>query len=174
MLKLIGRGHTAGNLPLPLPAARDYFADVAAFLRKIEHVDELRPIASRPGAYLVTHHPVGGLGYHVVVVACLEGVWEGDTMRLRPLDFDLEKVKSAHPTVKGFIQGDLALRAVSAGTSADFGFGVTVELPIPAALSLVPTGLVKATADSLMSMRCESVAKGLFRKVMDDFATAVV
>ena len=82
MLILEGRGSTAGTVPLDLQAARGYFADVPAFLRKIELVDGIRALAARPGAYLITHHPVGGLGYHVVLAACLEATWDGDALRL--------------------------------------------------------------------------------------------
>ena len=51
MLILEGRGSTAGTVPLDLQAARGYFADVPAFLRKIELVDGIRALAARPGGY---------------------------------------------------------------------------------------------------------------------------
>ena len=139
-----------------------------AFLRKIEAVATIKPLG-RPGAYMVIHHPVGGLGYSVVMVACLQVEWHEGGLHLRPLDFDAEQVKCEHPVVKGYIQSDLRLAERAQGaTWADFGFEVTVEIPIPAVLRLVPRGLVQATADGLMQLRAGMVVESLFRKVLED------
>lgn len=172
MILLKGQGHTQGDLPLGLAAARAYFEDVPAFLRKIEAVDTIKPL-SRPGVYLVTHHPMGAFSYQVAMVACLQTEWHDGGMRLRPLDFDLEKVPMAHPSVKGFIEGDLQLaEREGARTAASFGFNVSIELPIPSVLKLMPRGVVQATGDGIMALQTNLVVQSLFRKVMDDFALA--
>ena len=170
MIQLKGLGQTAGQLPIGLDEARTYFEDVPAFLRKIDAVDTIKPL-SRPGAYLVTHHAVGGLGYQVAMIACLQIEWHAGGMRLRPLDFDLDKVPSPHPTVKGFIEGDLALSARGERlTAAEFGFKVAIDLPIPGMLQLVPRPVIQATGDGIMGVQTNLVVQSLFRKVMDDFA----
>lgn len=169
MIIVRGRGATAAELPIGPAAAKDYFGDIPAFLRKIEVVDGIRPLA-RPGTYLLTHHPMGGFGYEVVMAACLEAAWQGDHMRLAPLDFDLEKVASPHPLVKGFIEGELRLAEPRQdATAAEFAFAVTVEVPIPGVLKLVPGSVLQATADGIMGLRVGGVVRSLFQKVLDDF-----
>ncbi|MFN3430794.1 MAG: DUF1997 domain-containing protein [Candidatus Sericytochromatia bacterium] len=170
MILLQGRGDTAAELPLALEDARLYFQDVPAFLRKIDAVDEVKPL-SRPGAYLVTHHAVGGLGYMVRMVACMQADWDAGGMILRPLDFDLDRLAPGdYPAVKGMVQADLRLSApVPDRTAAAFGFSLTVELPIPSMLRLVPRSLVQATGDGIMSFQTGLTVQGLFNKVMADF-----
>ncbi len=172
MIIVRGQGATAAELPIGSAAAKTYFGDVPAFLRKIESVDGIRPLA-RPGTYLLTHHPMGGFGYEVVMAACLEATWQGDHMRLAPLDFDREKVVSPHPVVKGFIEGELRLAEPRPdATAAEFGFSVTVEVPVPGVLRLVPSALLQSTADGIMGYRAGLVVRCLFEKVLADFRLA--
>ncbi|MNS15655.1 hypothetical protein D3C72_472930 [compost metagenome] len=170
MILLTGRGDTAAELPIGLEEARMYFQDVPAFLRKIEAVDTVKPL-SRPGAYLVTHHPVGGLGYTVRMVACMQADWDAGGMVLRPLDFDLDRLAPGdHPAVKGMVQADLRLTGPEPQrTAAAFGFSLTVELPVPSMLNLVPRSLIQATGDGIMSFQTGITVQGLFNKVMADF-----
>ena len=169
MIIVKGQGATATELPLDRAAARAYFEDVPAFLTKIEAVATVKPLG-RPGAYLVLHHPMGGLGYSVVMAACCQVTWHEGGMHLRPLDFDAEQVKSEHPVVKGYIQSDLRLAERPAdATWADFSFEVTVEVPVPGLLALVPRGLLQATADGIMQLRAGMVVESLFRQVLADF-----
>ena len=169
MITVRGQGQTAAELPVARAAARTYFADVPAFLRQIEAVDGVKPIAGG-AAYLITHHPVGGFGYEVVVVAVLEHVWDGHQMRLVPRDFDLDKVKGPHAQVKGFIEGTLTLDERAADrTAAAFSFALTVEIPVPGVLSLVPRPLLQTTADGLMTLKSGLVVRSLFQKVLADF-----
>lgn len=167
-----GQGTTAAELPIGAEAARTYFDDATAFLRKIEAVDAIRPLG-RPGAYLLTHHPVGGFGYEVVMAACLQITWDGTTMTMAPLDFDLAKVASPHPVVKGYIEGELALAERRPGrTQADYRFAVTVEIPVPGVLTLVPRPMLQATADGIMTLKSGLVVRSLFGKVLADFRLA--
>lgn len=167
-----GQGSTAAELPIGVDAACAYFADATAFLRKIEAVDGIRPLG-RPGAYLITHHPVGGFGYEVVMAACLQIAWDGPIMTMAPLDFDLAKVATPHPVVKGYIEGRLALDERQPGhTRAAYRFGVTVEIPVPGVLSLVPRPMLQATADGIMTLKSGLVVRSLFEKVLADFRLA--
>ena len=170
MILLTGRGETAAELPIGLDDARMYFQDVPEFLRKIEAVDTVKPL-SRPGAYLVTHHPVGGLGYTVRMVACMQADWDAGGMILRPLDFDLDRLPSGdHPAVKGMVQADLRLAGPRPDrTAAAFGFSLTVELPIPSMLKRVPRSLIQATGDGIMGFQTGITVQGLFNKVKADF-----
>jgi hypothetical protein len=170
MILLKGKGQTTGQIPLGLAAARTYFEDLPAFLGKIEAVDSVKPL-TRPGAYLVIHHPMGAMSYQVAMVACLQAEWHAGGMRLSPLDFDLDKVASPHETVKGFVEGELKLiERHDALTAAEFGFSVSIELPIPPVLSLVPRPMIQATGDGIMNLQTGLIVQSLFRKVMDDFA----
>ena len=167
-----GQGTTAAELPIGAEAARRYFDDAPAFLRKIEAVDGIRPLG-RPGAYLLTHHPVGGFGYEVVLAACLQITWEGPTRTMAPLDFDLHKVASPHPVVKGHIEGALVLDERHPGrTRADYRFAITAEIPVPGVLALVPRPLLQATADGIMTLKSGLVVRSLFEKVLADFRLA--
>lgn len=169
MIVFKGQGATASELPIGLAGARTYFEDVTAFLNKIEAVQAVKPLA-RPGAFLVTHHPVGGLGYMVAMAACLQAEWDEGGMRLVPLDFDMAQVKSEHPVVKGFIEAALALEPRAGDrTGVDFGFDLSVEVPLPGALRMLPRGLVQVTGDGIMSAQVRLVVQSLFRKVMEDF-----
>lgn len=170
MIELKGHGSTSGELPIDLAGARAYFADVPAFLAKLEAVDAIKPL-SRPGAFLVTHHPMGALGYHVRMVAVLQCDWDETGLRLAPLDFDTAQVPSELPVVKGFINGHLRLgERPGDRTEARLDFTVQVDLPIPSALRLVPRALVQATGDGIMGLQTSMVVSSLFRRVMDDFA----
>lgn len=175
MLTIKGQGATGSELPIGMDRARTYFFDeLEGFLRKIEAVDTIKPL-SRPGAYLITHQPMGGLSYMVVMVACLQAEWHPGGMRLSPLDFDLEKVKSDHPTVKGFITGDLQVFEREPGSiEVAFKFGVDVELPLRGALRLLPQPLIQATGDGIMGFRTQQVVKNLFQKVLEDFQLSPV
>lgn len=164
-LQFHGRGATGATLPLDAPGARAYFADVPDFFRKIQTVESVRPLG-REGAYLILHHPVGGLGHTVVIAACLQAEWHDHGLRLRPLDFELEKLSHVHPLAKGFIEGELKLAAGPAGTRADFAFGVSVDLPIPKPLRLLPEALVRATGDGIMGLAVNQVVESLFARVM--------
>jgi hypothetical protein len=174
MIMVSGKGSTASELPIGLSASRDYFADISAFLLKIEAVDKVKPLG-RPGAYLVTHHPVGGLNYHVVMVSCMQSEWHEGGMRLRPLDFETDQIKCEHPVVKGFIEADLSLadRGLDK-TSVEFQFSVGVELPLVGGLRMLPRPLVRATADGIMNFKVGLIIQSLFRKVLDDFSLEAV
>lgn len=169
MITLKGLGSTAADLPIDYLGARAHFADVPSFLAKIAAMDTIRPL-SRPGVYLITHHPMGGLSYQVRMVACMQTSWDESGLRLSPLDFDVEKVKCDLPVVKGFIDGHLRFDTRQPVlTNVALDFSVTVEVPIPPVLKLIPRPLVQATGDGIMNIQIGMVVASLFRKVMDDF-----
>lgn len=173
MITLKGQGATAADLPIDYLGARAHFADVPSFLSKIAAMDTLKPL-SRPGVYLITHHPMGGLSYQVRMVACMQTSWDETGLRMTPLDFDVEKIQSDLPVAKGFIDGHLRFDARQpAVTNVALDFSVTVEVPIPPVLNLLPRGLVQATGDGIMSLQVGMVVTTLFRKVMDDFKLTV-
>jgi hypothetical protein len=117
---------------------------------------------------------MGGLSYQVRMVACMQTSWDETGLRLSPLDFDVEKIQSDLPVVKGFIDGHLRFDARQpAVTNVALDFSVTVEVPIPPVLNLLPRGLVQATGDGIMNLQIGMVVTTLFRKVMDDFKLTV-
>lgn len=171
MIRVSGRGATSSELPIHLAAARDYFQDAVGFLHKIEAVDTVKPL-SRPGAFLITHHAVGGPSYKVVLVTCMQVTWHETGLTLAPLDFDADKVPCDHPIVKGYSDGALDLRDRGERTGVDFKFTMDVELPIKGALGLIPRPVVQATAEGIMQFEVKRTVQNLFRAVQADFATA--
>jgi hypothetical protein len=168
-----GRGEKGGELPVALPEAKPYFTDIKAFLHKIEDVREVKELG-RPGAYLVKNHPVGALNYYVDVVWAIQIEPTDDGMVIRPLDFDLEKIKSDNQVVKSMVDGELKLKALAADrTGVDFWFTFAVEFPVPGALRLVPSGLIQTTADGIMNVRVSATVGNLYGKVVEDFALPV-
>ena len=164
-----GRGAKTGVLPHGLDHAKQYFQDLPAFLAKIEDVDTVKPLQAA-GAYLVTHKPMGGLNYFVVMVAVLKATWDGSQMTLESLDFDLDKIKSEHQVVKGFLKGGLKLDERSPGqTDIDFAFDLDVEFPVPGVLRLVPSSLVQSTGDGIMTLKIGATVQSLYKKVLTDF-----
>lgn len=170
MLRISGQGKAGTDLPVDLAAARTYFEDVTAFFAKIEAIATVKPLA-RAHTYLITHHPVGGLDYRVVVITCMQVDWHEGGMRLVPLDFDPPERHQDLPVVKGFTEGDLRLTPEGGGTRVAFDFSVTVELPIVKVLKLLPRALVQATADGIMGLQVNNTVQTLFRKVQQDFTT---
>ncbi|MDB5097863.1 MAG: hypothetical protein JWM80_2284 [Cyanobacteria bacterium RYN_339] len=168
MIRISGSGATTSELPITLEAARLYFQDTAMFLDKIEAVDVVKPLA-RPGAFLITHNPVGGLNYKVVLVTCLQAEWHEGGLRLVALDFDLDKISCPFPTVKGFSESQLDLVPRGERTGLDFKFKMDIELPLAGALKFLPRPIVQATADGIMQFEAGRVVRNLFTKVLSDF-----
>jgi hypothetical protein len=169
MIRVSGRGTTSSELPIDLAAARLYFQDAVAFLDKIEAVDKVKPL-SRPGAFLITHHAVGGLNYKVVLVTCMQVDWHETGLTLSPLDFDADKVACEYPIVKGYSDGALDLIGRGDRTAVDFKFTMEVEIPIVGALKIIPRPVVQATADGIMQFEVKRTVQNLFRAVQSDFA----
>ncbi|MEB3222293.1 MAG: DUF1997 domain-containing protein [Candidatus Sericytochromatia bacterium] len=168
-MNFTGQASKQGQLPIGLTAALGYFEDVKAFIQKIEDVKEIRDLAL-PRAYMMTHHPMGGLNYHITVVTAIQAETTSSGLVLKALDFDHQKVKSEHQVVKGFIDGRLDARAVSEQqTAIDFAFSLSLEFDVPAALALVPRPLVQATADGLMRLKLGLIVENLYGKVRQDF-----
>jgi hypothetical protein len=170
MIKVSGRGATSSELPIDLAAARDYFQDAQGFLSKIEAVKTVKPLA-RPGAFLITHHAVGGLNYKVALVTCIQIDWHETGLTLAPLDFDADKVPCDVPVVKGYSDGALELLDRGDRTGVDFKFTMEVELPLKGALTVIPRPVVQATADGIMQFEVKRTVANLFRMVQADFAT---
>jgi hypothetical protein len=169
MLTIKGTGKKAGELPLGLPQAKEYFQDLPGFIAKIEEVDQVKPL-KRANTYLVTHKPIGAMNFYTTVVYCLEAEWTDAGITFKPLDFDPEQIKSEHMVLKGFVNGGLKL--VPAGddrTSVDLVFELNVELPIPTVLKFVPQGLVQSTADGIMTMKVAASVESMYSKVLQDF-----
>lgn len=170
MIRVSGRGATSSELPIDLAAARQYFQDAAAFLYKIEAVKTVKPLA-RPGAFLLTHHAVGGLNYKVALVTCMQIAWHETGLTLAPLDFDADKVPCEVPVVKGYSDGALDLLERGERTGVDFKFTMEVELPLKGALTVIPRPVVQATADGIMQFEVKRTVQNLFRAVHADFST---
>jgi hypothetical protein len=169
MLVIKGTGKKNGEMPLGLEAAKEYFQDLSKFITKIEEVDQCKPL-KRPNTYLVTHKPIGAMNFYTTVVYCMEVEWSETGVVFKPLDFEPEQIKSEHMVLKGFVNGGLNLKPVSADTTAvDLVFELNVELPIPPALKLVPQGLVKTTADGIMTMKVAASVESMYKKVLEDF-----
>lgn len=168
-----GRGEKGGELPVGMPAAKDYFADIKGFLEKIEDVREVKELG-RPGAYLLKNHPVGALNYHVDIVWAIQVEPTENGIVIRPLDFDLEKIKSANQVLKSMVDGELVLKPLADDrTAVDFWFTFAVEFPVPGALRLVPSGLIQTTADGIMTLRVAVTVNNLYGKVQEDFKLPV-
>lgn len=170
MLIITGRGATAGVLPAPLATTRPYFDDLAAFIAKIEDVDTVKPLG-KPYTYLVTHQPIGAMNYYVTVAYTLVGTPTETGFTLSSYDFEAAKLKSAHPVIKGYVNGALALTPHAEGeqTHIDLKFELKVELPLPTPLKLVPRGLVQTTADGIMTVKVATSVESMHRKVLADF-----
>lgn len=170
MLIIKGTGTKAGEVPLGQPEALRYFqGDVPEFIKKINEVDTVKPL-SRENCYLVTHTPIGAMNYYVTVVYALEAEHTETGMLLKPLDFDTEKIQSPHQVLKGFVEGYLKTHPLADDrTGVDFQFSLAVEFPMPAALSLVPKGLVQTTANGIMTAKVGTTVESMYRKVLQDF-----
>lgn len=165
-----GRGEKGGELPVGMPAARDYFADIKGFLHKIEDVKEVKELG-RPGAYLLKNHPIGALNYYVDIVWAIQVEHTDAGLLIRPLDFDLEKIKSDNQVLKSMVDGELVMKELAGDrTGVDFWFTFAVEFPVPGALRFVPQGLIQTTADGLMNVRVSVTVGNLYGKVEEDFA----
>lgn len=164
-----GRGEKGGELPIGMPAAKGYFADIKAFLQKIEDVKEVKDLG-RPGAYLVKNHPVGALNYYVDVVWAIQVEHHDAGMVIRPLDFDHDKLKSDNQVLKSMVDGELKLKELAAeATGIDFWFTFAVEFPVPGALRLVPQGMIQSAANGIMDLRVSVTVGNLYGKVQEDF-----
>ena len=173
MLTIKGTGVKAGEIPVAQSRALEYFKDIPAFLHKIDDVDQVRPLG-RDGAYLVTHKPIGGMNYYVTVVYAFQAEFTPDGLVGRPLDFDVEKVKSEHPVLKGFVDTLLVTKPKSTETtSIDFKFTLTLEMPMAPALKLLPRPFVQATADGIMNLKVGATIDAFYKKVLTDFAIPV-
>jgi hypothetical protein len=169
MLIIKGTGTKAGELPLGPEKAKEYFQDLSKFITKIEEVDTCKPL-KRPNTYLVTHKPIGAMNFYTTVVYCLEAEWTDTGVTFKPLDFEPSQIQSPHMVLKGFVNGGLQLKPVSdEATHVDLVFELNVELPIPPALKLVPQGLVKTTADGIMTMKVAASVESMYKKVLEDF-----
>lgn len=170
MLIIKGVGRQSGEVPVGQAQALEYFqGDMPAFLQKIDDVDKVKPLG-KPNAYLMLHKPIGGLNIFTTLVAALEGEMTDHGILLKPLDFDHEKIQSPHMVIKGFIEGHLKTQPVAEDrTMVELDFTLTVELPLPAALKLVPRGLIQSTADGIMTIRLGAAVNQLYRKVLQDF-----
>lgn len=167
-----GRGEKGGEIPVGMAAAKDYFADIKGFLHKIEDVKEVKELG-RPGAYLLKNHPQGALNYYVDIVWAIQVEPTETGILIRPLDFDLEKIKSDNQVLKSMVDGELVLTAKGPETTGvDFWFTFAVEFPVPGALRLVPSGLVQTTADGIMTLRVAATVNNLYGKVQEDFKLA--
>ena len=165
-----GRATRQGLLPVGLDEALAYFTDVRAFIQKIEDVKDIRDL-SLPRAYLMTLHPIGALNYHVTVVTALQAESTPSGLKLRPLDFDAQKVRSEHPVLKGFIEGELQATARGATqTAIDFKFDLSIDFEVPATLNLLPRPLIQTTADGLMKLKLALIIENLYGKVRQDFS----
>lgn len=172
LLTFKGRGTKQGEVPIGLEQALTYFSSVPDFVRKIEDVKTIKEL-SVPGAYLLTHHPIGGLNYFVTIVAAMQSQATPTGLVLRSLDFDLDKIKSEHQVVKGFIDGELvATRVDDRRTAINFYFNMAVEFPVPLAMRLVPQGLITSTADGIMGLKMGIVVSSMYKKVLEDFNLA--
>lgn len=169
ILTIKGRGQRSGELPVGLDRALDYFkADFPRFLEKIEDVESAREI--QPNTYLVLDKPIGALNYYVSIVTVLVVEWNERGMTLSSRDFDLEKIKTPHPGLKGFIDGGLVLDPLSGDrTGVALDFTLAVEFPLPTALRLMPQALVQSTSDGIMNLKMGATVQALHRKVLADF-----
>lgn len=169
MLIITGKGQKNGELPAGYDKAREYFADLAGFIQKIEDVDTVKPL-KRANSYLVTHKPIGAMNFYTTVVYCLEAEWTDAGVLLKPLDFDTAQIQSQHTVLKGMVNGMLKLdRLADARTGADLTFELAVELPIPGMLKLVPQGMIQTTADGIMTLKVGQAVEVMYRKVLEDF-----
>ena len=173
MLIIKGVGKKAGEIPVGLNEAKDYFSDLPGFIKKISDVDTVRAL-SVPDSYLVTHVPIGAMNFYTTVVYALRTEWSERGMLLKPLDFDTDKIKSEHQVLKGFVNGELVLDQVAEDrTQAALHFELSVELPVPGMLRLVPQGLIQSTADGIMNVRVGAAVESLYGRVYEDFNLAV-
>lgn len=167
-LLIKGRGVKNGEGPLSQKEALEYFSDIPSFLLKIDDVDQVKAL-SHPNSYLVTHKPVGAFNYHVTVVYALQVEKTETGMVFKPLDFDVEKIKSEHQVLKGFCDGELITKVLAPDrTGVDFYFNLSIELPVAPALMLVPRGLIQTTADGIMNLKIGLTIDAFYKKVMED------
>jgi hypothetical protein len=174
ILTIKGRGTKDGELPIGIEEARVYFErDLPAFIRKIEDVESVKELG-QPGMFLVTDKPIGALNYFVTIASVLVSEWQDNTMILSSRDFELEKIKSPHQVVKGFIDGRLTMiERAGDKTGVALDFTMTVEFPVPGALRLVPQMLVQSTSDSVMNVKMGLTVQALYKKVLEDFKLPV-
>lgn len=169
LMTFTGRASRQGLLPVGMDEALAYFSDVRAFIQKIEDVKDIKDLAL-PRAYLMTHHPIGALNFHVTFVTALQAEGTDTGLRLKSLDFDHQKIKSEHHVLKGFIDGELVAQARGqAETAVDFNFELSIGFEVPGALALIPKSLIQTTADGLMKLKLALVIENLYGKVRQDF-----
>jgi hypothetical protein len=167
-----GVGFKAATVPMSLEGAREYFADVPGFLKKIDMVETVRELG-RPGAYLVIHKAVGAMNFQATSAYAIQVEHTDNGMKFLPLDFEVKQLKSPHPVVKGFVEGSLVLTPKSdnsVGTELTFVHTADIEQAGP--LAFVPAGLIKSTADGIMNMIIGSTIDSMWRKVQADFPAA--
>lgn len=168
-ISIRGVGKKAAQVPLGMEAAKSYFSDVPGFLKKIDMVETVRELG-RPGAYLVVHKAVGVFNIQATSAYAVQVEHTETGMTFLPLDFDVEQLKSPIPVVKGFVEGALVLKPVHENAVAtDLTFIHTADIEQSGPIAFVPAGMVKATADNIMTMIIGSTIDSMWRKVQADF-----
>lgn len=171
-ISIRGVGYKAATVPMSLEGARDYFADVPGFLKKIDMVETVRELG-RPGAYLVIHKAVGALNFQATSAYAIQVEHTESGMTFLPLDFEVAQLKSPHPVVKGFVEGSLVLTSKSDNAVAtELTFIHTADIEQRGPLAFVPPALIKSTADGVMNMIIGSTIESMWRKVQADFPAA--
>jgi hypothetical protein len=164
-----GVGFKAATVPLGLEAARTYFADVPTFLRKIDMVETVRELG-RPDAFLVIHKTVGAMNFQATSAYAIQVEHTAHGMTFLPLDFEVAQLKSPHPVVKGFVEGSLKLTPQGENMCAtELTFIHTADIDQAGPLAFIPAGMIKTTADGLMTMIIGSTIESMWRKVKADF-----
>lgn len=167
-LIITGRGVRRGELPVGQAEALAYFRDVKAFVAKIQEVERIEE--GPQGSLLVSHRPIGGMNYFVTVVYAMTCDWHEQGVRFGSAPFDLSGMRSPHQLVKGEVSGHLHTQALPNGhTATELDFTLSVALPVPFALKLVPSAVLKTTADGIMSLKVGISVEDMYRKVEEDF-----
>lgn len=167
ILPIRGRFTKRADMPLPLAAARHLFEhEMAAFLGRM---DDVRAVSSPAGAesFLVEHHPIGGMNFHVTLVYALRTVSTERGLTLTAFAFDPAAIESRHLVIPGVVEGALAFTSLAADrTEVSLDFTLTIELPLLPALQLLPRFLVRSTADGIMSMKLGANVEGAYQKTL--------
>lgn len=171
-IQIRGVGTKAATVPMTLEAALAYFKDVPSFLKKIDMVETVKELG-RPGAYLVIHKAVGAMNFQATSAYAIQVEHTETGMTFSPLDFDVKQLKSPHPVVKGFVEGGLVLTPKGDTTVAtELTFVHTADIDQSGPLAFVPAGLIKSTADGIMTMIIGVTIDSMWRKVQADFPSA--
>lgn len=155
MLTISGACDRQGYFAAPVPDLRELFLDLPRLLAHVSSIEDVQ--SHEGGVQRILTKRLGAMNFNVWLAYDVRIEEDGDVLRARSLPYDPADPWVGEGVLLSEYASETRLRPEREGTIVEHSVEVSVHVPLPGFLQVVPLAIVKGAADALLRTELDRV-----------------